>query len=60
MLRLSQFLAFLKIFFATRSEIILENIVLRHQIAVLSRQSKRSRLRWRDRVFWTLGEEIYC
>jgi hypothetical protein len=50
MLRFTQILALLKIFFAPRSEIILENIALRHQISVLSRQSKRPRLRSSDRV----------
>ena len=38
MLGMSQFLALLKILFAPRAEIILENIALRHQISVLSRQ----------------------
>ena len=38
MLRLRQLLALLKILFASRAEIMLENIALRHQIFVLSPQ----------------------
>jgi len=52
MLRLSRILALLKIFFAPRAEIILENIALRHQVYVLSRQSKRPQLRLMDRALW--------
>ena len=52
MLWLRQILAFLKILFTPRSEIILENIALRHQLVVLLRQSKRPLLRSQDRVFW--------
>ncbi len=52
MLRLRHILALLKILFAPRAEIIFENIALRQQISVLSRQSKHPQLRLRDRVFW--------
>ena len=59
-LRMSQFLALLKILFAPRAEIILENIALRHQISVLSRQSKRPRLRRSDRVFWVWLSRLWA
>ncbi len=60
MLLLRQFLALLKILFAPRSEIVLENIALRQQISVLSRRSKRPRLRCRDRVFWVWLSRLWA
>jgi len=38
---------------ADRAELAAENLALRQQLAVLERQSKRPRLRKRDRIFWT-------
>ena len=38
--------------FRGRAELAAENLALRQQLAVLERQSKRPRLRQRDRVFW--------
>ena len=38
----------------TRSELALENIALRQQLGVLSRQGRRSKLRKLDRFFWVL------
>jgi len=52
MLHLRQLLAFLRLLLASRVDIVLENIVLRHQICVLSRQKKRPRLNRLDRIFW--------
>ncbi len=52
MLRLYQLLANLKFLFASRSDILLENIALRHQIQVLSRQRRRPPLSPLDRLFW--------
>ena len=37
---------------ATRQTLLLENLALRQQLAVLQRDSKRPRLRKADRVFW--------
>ena len=37
-----------------RAELAVENLALRQQLAVLERQTKRPRLKHRDRVFWTL------
>ena len=39
--------------FRDRAELAAENLALRQQLAVLQRQSKRPRLRRRDRIFWT-------
>ncbi len=37
-----------------RSELALENLALRQQLAILSRRYRRPRLRRSDRVFWLL------
>ena len=39
--------------FRSRQCLLLENIALRQQLAVLSRQSRRPRLRATDRLFWS-------
>jgi len=44
--------AFLKASFSSRSCLVAENLVLRQQLVVLQRTSKRLRLRKRDRIFW--------
>ena len=41
-------------FFQPRRELVLENLALRQQLAVLKQQTKRPKLRTRDRVFWML------
>ena len=52
MSRLTQFLALLRLLIATRADILLENVALRHQIGVLTRRRKRPRLGRLDRVIW--------
>jgi len=37
-----------------RSDLALENLALRQQLAILNRQLRRPRLRWSDRFFWLL------
>ena len=37
-----------------RSDLLLENTLLRHQLVVLQRQSKRPQLTWKDRLFLVL------
>ncbi len=39
-------------FFAQRTNLAIENLALRQQLAVLSRNTKRPRLRKRDQLFW--------
>ena len=43
---------FVRAMFASRATIVAENLALRHQLGVLQRSVKRSRLRQRDRIFW--------
>jgi len=38
--------------FMDQTELAAENLALRQQLAVLERQSKRPRLKKRDRIFW--------
>jgi hypothetical protein len=37
-----------------RSDLTLENLALRQQLAILNRQLRRPKLRWSDRHFWLL------
>jgi hypothetical protein len=37
----------------------LENIALRQQLAVFTRQKKRPRLRHRDRLFWIALQKLW-
>ncbi len=41
-------------FFSSRSGLLLENLALRQQLAVMKNSIKRPRLRLRDRLFWIL------
>lgn len=43
---------FLRSLLRCQAELATENLALRPQLAVLQRQSKRPRLRKRDRIFW--------
>ena len=52
MFPLRQLLALFWLLVASRTDIVLENIALRHQVAVLSRERRCPRLRRLDRVFW--------
>ena len=42
----------LRILLANRAALVAENLALRQQLVVLSRSTKRPRLRQRDRIFW--------
>jgi transposase InsO family protein len=46
-------LLMLRLAFRGQSDLILENLALRHQLAVLSRRPTRPRLRPADRLFWS-------
>ncbi|TFH60909.1 MAG: transposase [Gemmatimonadales bacterium] len=56
---LKHLLAFLRSLATPRTRIMLENIALRQQLCVLSRQRKRPRLRRVDRVFWVWLARIW-
>ena len=43
----------------TRRALVLENLALRHQLAVLQRAARRSRLRRSDRLFWVLLSQLW-
>ncbi len=43
---------FLRALFRSQAELAVENLALRQQLAILSEQEKRPRLRTRDRIFW--------
>ena len=43
---------FLRTLLRDRAELAAENLAIRQQLAVLKRQSKRPRLRKRDRILW--------
>jgi transposase InsO family protein len=46
-------------FFCDRTELALENLALRQQLASLKHKTKRPRLRKRDRIFWALLSRIW-
>src|SRR5215468_11081289 len=43
----------------TRRSLVLENLALRHQLAVLQRTAPRPRLRRSDRLFWVLLARLW-
>src|SRR4029453_13439845 len=43
---------FLRALLGSSAAVSLENVALRHQLAVLQRSARRPRLRRRDRIFW--------
>ena len=43
----------------SRQHLIVENLALRQQVAVLSRQQRRPRLRPSDRLFWCLLSRLW-
>ncbi len=52
MILLRQLFALLRLLVASRVDIVLENVALRHQLRVLSRRGSRPRLRRLDRILW--------
>src|SRR5262245_5626599 len=50
---------FLFLIFGGHKHVALENIALRHQLAVFTREKKRPRLRNRDRLFWIALKKIW-
>ena len=43
----------------TRRALVLENLALRHQLAVLQRTARRPRLRTADRLLWVLLSRMW-
>ena len=50
---------FLRSLMRTRTELAIENLALRQQLAALHHTSKRPRLRKRDRIFWAILSRIW-
>jgi transposase InsO family protein len=50
----------LRLLLLPRSQLVLENLALRQQLAVLSRRRRRPPLRRRDRLFWVFLPWLYC
>jgi len=51
--------ALIRVFFRSRSDIALEVLALRQQVAVLKRKRPRPSLNWLDRFFWTTLRRIW-
>ena len=49
-----------RILLLSRRQLALENLALRQQLAVFSRQRRRPRLRRRDRLFWVILSRLYA
>jgi hypothetical protein len=53
--------AFVRATFGSRAELAVENLLLRQQLAVLTRPTrKRPRLQPLDRAFWALARRLRC
>jgi len=46
--------------FRSRQSLLLENLVLRQQLAVFKRQHRRPRLTGTDKLFWVLLHRFWC
>ena len=49
----------LRLVVQSRDELIMENLALRQQLSVLSREHLRPRLTWRDGVFWVCLRRVW-
>jgi transposase InsO family protein len=56
---LSLFCSALRAALSSRQHLVLENLALRQQLAVLSRQSRRPRLDPSDRLFWSFLSQLW-
>ena len=50
----------LRAFITDRSAIAAENLALRHQLCILQRSVRRSRLRQRDRILWVWLSQLWA
>ncbi len=48
----------LRAVFHRRRALVLENVLLRQQLAVALRTRRRSRVRWHDRIFWVMVQRL--
>jgi hypothetical protein len=53
------FLVLVRAALVSRARLAVENLALRHQLAVLKRSVKRPRLRPRDRLFWAWLSRVW-
>ena len=56
---ISQLFRFITPLFKTRIGLQVENLALRHQLCVLQRSVKRSKIRPADRVYWSLLSRVW-
>ena len=56
---LSLFCSALRAALSSRQHLVLENLALRQQLAVLSRQSRRPKLGPSDRLFWSFLSQLW-
>jgi hypothetical protein len=56
---LLQTIRFLILVFSGHKQVTLENVALRHQLAVFTREKKRPRLRDQDRLFWIALKKLW-
>ena len=56
---LSLFCSALRATLSSRQHLVLENLALRQQLSVLSRQSRRPRLDPSDRLFWSFLSQLW-
>ena len=52
--------AFVRALLGNSAAVSLENVVLRHQLAVLQRSVRRPRLRRRDRLLWVALSQLWA
>jgi hypothetical protein len=52
--------AFVRALLGNSAAVSIENVALRHQLAVLERSVDRPRLRRRDRLFWVVLSQLWA
>ena len=58
MAALTRVITLVRSLMADRNRLALENVALRHQLAVLKRSVKRARIHDSDRIFWILMRRL--
>ena len=57
--RIASILGWLRSFLASRSDLLIENLALRQQLAILTAKRPRPRMRTADRVFWVALRRLW-